>query len=297
MRIATSLNVCTGRCCETAIMPRLAAAGYEGLDFNFIDMVDRLDWLDEAKAGRWLDELDNAARAARLVWVQGHGPMFSMFADTPKDGRHRTLCVPAIRACARLKVPWMVLHPDVFAGAFDTAHRKALRDRNAEFFRTLLPECEKRHVGLALENIFDEAGRHDGRNARRYYGSAPDELCELIDALNHPLVGACWDTGHARIMGLDQRAALAALGSRLKVVHIQENDGGNDDHMLPFHNGPGGVDWSAVTDGLRAAGFQGAFTYEVHNAFRALPEALFDHALRYSVEVARYLTARIGGTA
>jgi sugar phosphate isomerase/epimerase len=161
------------------------------------------------------------------------------------------------------------------------------------FFRALLPECEKHSVGLALENIFDSAATEDGRNSPRWYGSVPDEQCELIDALKHPLVGACWDTGHARIMKLDQRAALTTLGSRLKAVHIQENDGANDDHMLPFHNGTAGVDWTAVTDGLRAAKYKGAFTYEVHNAFRALPLDLWDPLLRYSVAVARHLVARI----
>ena len=295
MRIATSLNICTGRCPETEIMPRVAAAGFDGLDFNFLDLLDRLDWLDERAAAGFLDRLDNAARAAGLVWVQGHGPMFSMFSDAPRSAARRALCKPAIRACARLGVPWMVLHPDVFAGPFDAAHRRAILDRNVAFFRGLLPECEKHNVGLALENIFDSAGRDDGRNAARFYGSVPEELCELIDALKHPLVGACWDTGHARIMGLDQRAALAALGPRLKVLHVQENDGAHDDHMLPFHNGPGGVDWNAVTDGLRAARYQGAFTYEVHNAFRAVPEPLFDQTLRYSVAIARCLVARIEG--
>jgi len=295
LRIATSLNICTGRFPETDLMPRLAAAGFDGLDFNFLDLLDRLDWHNKNASARWVDELDAAARAAGLVWVQGHGPMFNMFGNTPKDDKRRALCVPAIRACGRLKVPWMVLHPDVFAGAFDAAHRRALRDRNVAFFRELLPECEKHNVGLALENIFDAAGRHDGRNAQRYYGSVPDELCELIDALNHPLVGACWDTGHARIMGLDQRAALAALGPRLKALHIQENDGANDDHLLPFQNGVNGVDWKAVTAGLREAKYQGAFTYEVHSAFRAVPDALFDHTLRYSAEVARCLVARIQG--
>lgn len=293
MRIATSLNICTNRFAEVEVIPRLAAAGYDGLDFNFLDLLDRLDWFDEGTADRWLDQLAAAARAAGLVWVQAHGPMFNMFGDTPRDHRLRALCVPCLRACGRLGVPWMVLHPDVFAGPFDAAHRRAILDGNLAFFRGLLPECEKHRVGLALENIFDDAARDAGRNAGRWYGAVPDELCELLDAFQHPLVGACWDTGHARIMNLDQRAAIAALGRRLKVLHVQENDGLNDDHQLPFTNGPRGVDWSAVTAGLRAARYEGAFTYEVHNAFRAVPAALWDHLLRYSVEVARQLVARI----
>lgn len=164
---------------------------------------------------------------------------------------------------------------------------------NVTFFRSLLPECEKHEVGIAIENIFDSAA--GGRGAPRFYGAVPEELCELVDALNHPLIGACWDTGHAHIQSLDQRAALAALGSRLKALHIQENDGKGDDHMLPFANGRKGVDWTAVTAGLAEAAYEGPFTYEVHNAFNAVPPSLYDQVLHQSVTIARYLIAQVQG--
>jgi len=183
----------------------------------------------------------------------------------------------------------MVLHPDVFHGSFDKAHRKAIIDRNAEFFRSLLPHCEKHHVGVAIENIFDRAGRHGNRGCPRFFGAVPDELCELIDELNHPLIGACWDTGHARLMEHDQQSCLATIGHRLKALHIQENDGKDDDHMLPFACGRAGVNWAAVMAGLRAANYQGAFTYETHNAYNAVPETFLDEALRYGANIARYL--------
>ena len=61
--------------------------------------------------------------------------------------------------------------------------------------------------------------------------------------------------------------------------------------MVPFANGPQGVDWQGVRDGLRAAGYGGAFTYEAHNGFRALPEVLFDDMLHWSAKVARYLAS------
>ena len=65
--------------------------------------------------------------------------------------------------------------------------------------------------------------------------------------------------------------------------------------MLPLSNGAWGVDWMGVIEGLRAAGFQGAFTYEVHAAFNAFPEPLFELALHHSVAIARYLVAQFEG--
>jgi sugar phosphate isomerase/epimerase len=293
VQIAISLNICVGRCAEEQMIPRLKRAGFDGIDFNFCDLLDRVDWRDDRAVESLLGPWQAAARAAGLPWVQGHGPMFGMFSASPNDERARSLSAPAIRAAARLGVPWMVFHPDVFPGAFDKAHRRAVMERNAAFFRSLLPACEAGGVGIAIENIFDAAGRHGNRGCPRFYGSVPDELCELVDHLDHPLVGACWDTGHARLMNHDQAACLAALGPRLKVLHVQENDGKNDDHVLPFANGRDGVDWDGVVAGLRAAGYAGPFTYETHNAFNAVPEPLLDVALRYGAQVARHLVDRI----
>ncbi len=293
MRIAMSLNITVNRCPEEHMIPRLAAAGFDALDFNFCDMLKRIDWFDAKAVAILLAPWQRAAEAAKMKWVQAHGPMFNMFSSSPDEARARALCVPAIRACGMLGVPWMVLHPDVFPGPFDRAHRQAILDRNVEFFRTLLPECEKAKVGIAIENIMDSFAPWAGRNTIRFFGGVPEEQCAMVDALNHPLIGACWDTGHARIMKLDPRICLPALGARLKALHVQENDGKDDDHMLPFVNGRGGVDWAGFAAGLRAAGYQGAMTYEVHSAFAAVPDALMDAALSYSAQIAKYLVKQV----
>jgi sugar phosphate isomerase/epimerase len=294
MQIAMSLNICVNRCSEEQMIPRLAAAGFDALDFDFCDMIDRVDWTDERAVTPLVEGWQAAGRRAGLVWVQAHGPMFNMFGSSPKDEKARSLCGAAIRCAGRLGVRWMVLHPDTFPGSFDKTHRRSVLEHNAAFFRSLLPACEANRVGIAIENIFDAAGRHGDRGCPRFWGSVPDELCELIDYLDHPLIGACWDTGHAKLMNHDQASCLAALGRRLKALHIQENDGRNDDHMLPFANGREGVDWNQVVKGLSDAQFAGPFTYEVHNAFHAVPDALLDDTLRHAARVARYLSDQIG---
>lgn len=301
MILANSLNVALRRgqgaaapIPDAETVRRLAAAGFDGLDFNLLDRQDGVDWGDERAAAAVLDVLERAARDAGMPWVQAHGPMFRMFSAEPTDARRRELCAPALRACGRLGVPWMVLHSDTLPGPFDGAHRREVLRRNVQFFRSLLPSCEKHGVGIALENIFDEAAQRPERGASRWFGSVPEELCELVDAVDHPLVGACWDTGHARIMRLDQRAALAALGPRLKAVHIHDNGGVRDDHVLPFQAADG-VDWTAVTEGLRKARYAGAFCLEVASAFTGTPDPFWDMTARHAVAVGRELIGKIGG--
>jgi L-ribulose-5-phosphate 3-epimerase len=113
---------------------------------------------------------------------------------------------------------------------------------------------------------------------------------DLIDALNHPLFGACWDTGHANEQGLKQQA-MVELGSRLKAMHINDNDGIRDQHLLPYQ---GNINWASVVQSLKAIGYEGAFTYETHNSIRHLPEPLQQSGLKYAADVARYLTNLAG---
>ncbi len=113
--------------------------------------------------------------------------------------------------------------------------------------------------------------------------------------MNHPLVGICWDTGHAQVSGHDQRAAIESLGSRLKALHIQENDGGSDDHLLPFATVRNGVKWHDVAQALGAIGYGGAFVFETRNAFDAVPDELFDDHLQLAVKIARYITGHTAG--
>jgi sugar phosphate isomerase/epimerase len=143
---------------------------------------------------------------------------------------------------------------------------------------------EQTGVGIAMENMFDRERTKAGA-PRRSYCSDPYELLELIDTLNHPLVGACWDTGHAHRQGLDQ-SVIREFGKRLKALHVQDNNGLQDQHLLPYQ---GNIDWKAVTGALAAIGYEGDFTYEAHMSIRKLPEELRDVGLKYSADLARYL--------
>lgn len=295
MHIANSLNIGFDRFPEAALLPRLAAAGYDGADFNFWDLARRLDWHDAAAADPWLDALAAAATEAGLAWVQGHGPVFGPDRNDPEDAFQRALCLPALRACGRLDVPWLVLHPvSVPLRGDDREGRHAAFAANVDGFRALLPACEAHGVGIAIENKINRPP-DDAPETVPWPGARPEDLCEIVDALDHPLAGACWDTGHAQLNGLDQRRALAMLGSRLKVLHLHENDGREDLHLLPFTFPGAPARWEAIAAGLREAGYAGALTLEVAAAFRAVPDGLFDDLLRHSARLGEELAAMVEG--
>lgn len=279
MNVATSLNVLYD---YTADIPRavarLAAAGFDALDFNGCDMMQL--WRGPAGEDH-IEQLRAAAAEHGLPFVQAHGPMYAYWGEKAAEGLADTF--RCLDWCGRLGVPWMVMHPGTIPGGYDPAHHDATLEANLAYFRQFIPAMEEHGVGIAIENLSDAFYNH------RCFGAVPAELIELRDALDHELFGLCWDTGHAFLQKLPQTTAIGSLGDRLKVLHVQDNDGKSDHHLLPFH---GKIVWDEVVAGLKQAGFAGTWTYEVHAAVRFLPDELRDHALNLAVAVGRWFAAQ-----
>ena len=76
----------------------------------------------------------------------------------------------------------------------------------ADALRDAARTCEETRVALAVENHQDlTAG----------------ELAELLDRVDHPLVGACWDTGNSFGVLEDPLEGLAMLAERTFTVHLK----------------------------------------------------------------------------
>ena len=103
-------------------------------------------------------------------------------------------------------------------------------------------------VRLAIENL-PTGWRADVRN-----------LMALIeDAEAFPAVGVCLDTGH-RHLGGDNATAIRTLGSQLITLHIHDNHGQRDEHIMPLD---GTISWVPVVAALRAIDYPGVFMYEI----------------------------------
>lgn len=100
----------------------------------------------------------------------------------------------------------------------------------------LAPEAERLGITLALENGF--VG----------YQASNAELLALVTEIAHPAVGICYDSGHAHMMG-DAAAILRDFSPQVVTVHLHDNDGTADQHLLPGH---GTLAWPEVAAALAA---------------------------------------------
>jgi sugar phosphate isomerase/epimerase len=126
------------------------------------------------------------------------------------------------------------------------AHRKVF----LENLGIIASEAESSGVRLVLENT------------SRGYTRMPERLVGLMEDLGAPNVGVIIDTGHRNLVG-DPVEMLRAAGRYLMALHIHDNHGERDEHLLP---GRGNIAWQEVMQALRETNYSGVFMYELGRA-------------------------------
>ncbi len=143
----------------------------------------------------------------------------------------------------------------------------------ADSLQRLLEEADRARVRLAIENhqwwaLFEN----------------PEDFHELVAAHPLPGLGACWDTGHGWLAGHPPETA-CRLGTRLLTVHLHDNDGRRDLHLLPTE---GSMAWEPLVAGLREVGYAGPLMMEL-----APPDDATDEAVAHLARRARQVFHRL----
>ncbi len=187
----------------------------------------------------------------------------------------------AIDAASQIGVRYAVLHPNTTTIPMRSFCQKEQYDLVMSHLASFVEHAEKVGVNVVIENM----RLVSGPTLSHRYCQTPEELCEIADALG---IGVCWDFGHAHISGLKQSEALSYVGKRLKVLHVNDNFGVDDEHLAPFM---GTIDWKDAMHGLALAEFDGLFNYEVSAA--RIPAALRDTYAQYLMNASQELLSYI----
>jgi len=169
----------------------------------------------------------------------------------------------ALYFCRDAGFPNTVIHPL----GYPNNTKKEFLENNLKYVRSLIPYVEETGVELLVENI--------GQYQDPYFFWSGRDLRDFLDEIDHPLVNACWDIGHANHfdymhVGGSPYDSIKALGSRLKAIHAHDNVGyfthrrqhTVDMHMMPYANAFCSVNWDAVMQGLKDIGYRGTFNFE-----------------------------------
>jgi len=257
----------------------LANAGFEAIDYSLTQ--SSMDWEEalflDASSPSFAEYFRKTAKIVRdsgLEMYQCHAPYASVTISDPDFYAHlQKQIIRSIYAAGYMECPNIVAHP-VLHKDFCNGQNKALaRQTTIEHFSAMVPALRETGVTMCIENLlFWPSEDHPlMRNAC----SEGEELRYIIDTLNDmhgPLFAACVDTGHAIAVRQDPAEMLKILGHRTRVLHLQDNLGVWDDHLIPSM---GIIDWKSVAIALGEIGYKGTFNFEVTKHFTNLPRDIY----------------------
>ncbi len=258
----------------------IKAVGFDGMEVDLMRIqgtLDKEDWLG------WAQEVRNAADEAGLEIVSAHTPIFNICMPSYEYYDYlREMTRRAIVAASIMGAGWAVIHPGtVFNGIWD---RDESLKSNIAFLVPMLELARKHNIGIALENVYDwTANQHE-------FAAETKNLCDLVDALADEHIGICWDFGHSNLVRENQAEAIRYAGKRIKTLHVHDNNGIKDEHLIPFM---GTIDWNSVTESLKYIGFDGPFNMETHHYVQMHPSKLRPSILKFCKEVGEYLMEKV----
>ena len=295
MRLSTTTDAMSCLYGDEEAMRRLAAIGFDAVDFSLFVHTNDSELLSGPESGflRHCEKVKRAADAAGISFGQVHAPMV-VYPDTrEKVDEYVRLSVRALKAAGIFDCPYVVVHPIARPDClYDRGHKENKRD-NLEFYPRLIDAARENRTKIAIENLFN--WDPDARKICPTVCSAAEELADYVDTFNEiageERFAACLDTGHPTLVDIRPEDMVSVLGSRLQVLHVQDTNGINDLHTLPYYGGA--LKPSALCAALKEAGYSGTFSFEADGFVNSVPASCWEDAERMIHTVGRTLIARI----
>ncbi|MGN0345698.1 MAG: sugar phosphate isomerase/epimerase family protein [Lachnospiraceae bacterium] len=261
----------------------IADAGFGRVDLN-IDCFLKNSDLYQGKCNSFFDATQEELQEYFMPYKQAmkkyslrpsqmHAPYPVRVEGNDKQNEYmqKNVIPKCLSLAAFFEVPWVVIHPFKMQYVFD---REKEFQENVAYFTTLIPLLKEYNIGVCFENLYESVG---GRIVEGVCAN-PEDAVRYIDTLNdiagEELFGHCLDTGHLQLVRRNAYEYIKTLGSRLKVLHIHENDTIGDLHQLPFSFGRQkgeGFDWQQFCKSLTEIGFDGTLSFETFPTLNSFP--------------------------
>ena len=169
-----------------------------------------------------------------------------------------------------------VLHCDPFANEKgEKAPIDIAREGNKEAISDLLDHIKGKDIVICLENLITSPAVNN-----------IDGLMYFIDHFKSENLGICLDTGHLNINDRDQVAFIRKGGKHIKALHLADNEGTSDQHMMPY--GKGNVDFVSVIREMKRLGYEGLYNLEIPGESQG-PYEIRGYKLDYLKKLMEYL--------
>ena len=283
MKLVTSTSNLAKRYGLKKAIEMLKDAGFDGYDCSLsLPMADggifsADDYKEKAQ------EIRDYADTLNFPCLQTHTPshasdikgMTYFLAGVEKERR-------AVEISGILGAEVAVVHPTSVTDA---------EGNHEMLYSKLLPTAKKYGVKIACENMFAWKEKPDTETVPTACGTSR-EFVRYVDMAKDENFVACIDIGHSYLPNTEgAESMIAALGkSRLKALHVNDNNMWDDEHVFPFF---GKINWEPVCASLAKIDYDGNFTFESDALLAKYPDELVTVCLELLEKIGRYLISRI----
>lgn len=227
----------------------LAKAGFSAVDMNDTSHNPELFLKSEDEQLSFLNKAVKNIRDAGLVIGQCHAPhSVSLWCSTPQEVEQRIVAIEnCVKTVNRFDIPYTVIHPFVFAFNKEDENPEKLWQFNVDTIRRIC-KCAT-NTTICLENMPGVGG----------VIRTGEDMAQMISDIGEDNLMVCFDTGHLICQNLKSSEFFAAVGDRIKTLHIHDSIPGQDLHLLA---GEGRGNWQDFMTALKQYNYQGTINSE-----------------------------------
>lgn len=239
------------------------------------------------------------ARAAGITINQMHMPYPIYIPDGKKeinDFLVQEVAPKSMELCHFFGCKNIVVHGFKLARSLGT--EDAEWEYTEQFLDGIAPMAKEMDITICIENLYTGIAGHLVEGPCCDAGKAAERIDRFNDCYKAEVLGFCFDTGHANLVGLDFEQFLTTLGGRLKVLHIHDNDGVADLHQIPFtftktRENHTTTDWDGFIKGLAKIKYQHVLSFETAPVLSSFPEEMKQEALGFIAKIGQYFSEQI----
>ena len=215
----------------------IASAGFDNVLLWWGDQFTETDGLKEEhpdlarKAGLFVENIHTDFEHAGDIWL-----------DNSRGDDILQRYLKSADDCRIFKIPVMVVH------LADGENQPPCSQTGLDRIKRLVDKALNCNITIALENI-----------------RKTEYLDFVFEHIQSPVLKLCYDSGHENCY-TKKDDVLDKYGHLLCCLHLHDNDGSCDQHMIP---GEGNINWQKLIEALRKCNFTGSITLEAYNDFPA----------------------------
>ena len=269
----------------------LKKCGFDAVDFS-LETYKVGDKIYGGSLDAFEDHFTNIKEAAKgfeLEISQTHGRCGTYWPD---DDEHNAMvdevCKHDLHATGILGAPACVIH---FPNNSRWGKRppETMHKITSELFDKCIPYAEKYKAKIAMETF--GAARVSGLRIADFF-AFPNEFLYQYNRLDTEYKTICVDTGHTHeaesFWVPPPEEMIKILGKDISILHLHDNTGHWDDHLLP---GLGNINWPAVFDSLDEVGYEGVYNFELRIPYHG---TMLEDFLSYAGKYLREFVERRG---